>query len=130
MAGKSSKGKSKGKGKAELSPGAATVVAKEVQPLASATGLPDLVLKKAPISAPVEEEPAVETPVDDAAEAVAEAPEVESAAAVSEVTDGSEVTSTDEKKSSPDEAGSGNGDADGDGKGFGFDDSWISNSKL
>lgn len=120
MAGKSSKGKSKGKGKAESTPGAATVVAKEVHPLASATGLPDLVIKKAPAVASTIEQPAVETPKEDAAEAVAESPEVEAVAAVSEKTDESELTSIDEKKSNSDEAethdGSGNGDADGDGK--------------
>lgn len=45
MAGGSNKGKSKGKGKVASS----SVAAKEVQPLTSATGLPELVLKKTPV---------------------------------------------------------------------------------
>ena len=114
MAGKSGKGKGKGKGKSESAAVASTVV----QPLTSATGLPELVLKKAPAVPAAVEQLAVEAAVDDVAEALAESPKVDS-----EKTDGADVsgeTTVDEKKANSEEVeardGSGNGDADGEGK--------------
>ncbi|KAG0576037.1 hypothetical protein KC19_5G050100 [Ceratodon purpureus] len=111
MAGKSGKGKGKGKGKSESAAVASTVV----QPLTSATGLPELVLKKAPAVPAAVEQLAVEAAVDDVAEALAESPKVDS-----EKTDGADVsgeTTVDEKKANSEEVeardGSGNGDADG-----------------
>ena len=123
MAGKSSKVKGKAKGKSESAPDASTVASKEVQPLTGATGLPELVLKKVPAVPAAVEQLAVEAPKEDVAEALAQSPKVVSSAAVSEKTEGTDVseeTSGDEKKSNSEEAeardGTGNGDADGDGK--------------
>ena len=124
MAGKSSKGKGKGKGKSEFAPDAPTVASKEVQPLTGATGLPELVLKKAPSVPAAVEQLAVEAPNEDVAEALAESPEVETLAAVSEKTEGTDVSeesSGDEKKLNSEEVdardGTGNGNANSDGKG-------------
>lgn len=117
MAGKSSKGKGKVKGKSESASLASTVTSKEVQPLTGATGLPELVLKKAPAVPAAVEQLAVEAPKEDVAEALAEI-----SAVVSEKTEATGVSeeSADEKKSNSEEIetrdGSGNGDADGDGK--------------
>jgi len=118
MAGKSNKGKSKGKGKPE----SGSVVSKEVQPLTSATGLPELVLKKAPAVPAAVEKLAVEAPKEAVVEALIESPKVETSASVSEkmeITDVSEASS-DDAKSKPEEAETrdvnGDGEADGDGK--------------
>lgn len=114
MAGKSNKGKSKGKGKPE----SGSVASKEVQPLTSATGLPELVLKKAPAVPAAVEQLAVEAPKEVVAEALAESPKVETPASVSEKMEGTDVS--DDAKSKPEEAEprdvNGDGEADGDGK--------------
>jgi protein TIF31 len=122
MAGKSNKGKAKGKGKHDSGSAPPTVPSKEVQPLTGATGLPELVLKKAPAVPAAVEQLAVEAPKEEVAEALAESPKVETPAAISETVEGadvSEAASTEVKESKPEEAETHdvNGDGDGDGDG-------------
>lgn len=118
MAGKSTKGKSKGKGKSESSSADSSMASKEVQPLASATGLPELVLKKAPsVPASIKQLPA-EAPKQDVAEALAESSGVETSAAASEKTERSDESVEAEKKEKAESGetrdGNGAGDVDGD----------------
>lgn len=136
MAGKSSKGKSKGKGKPESGSVAPTVAAKEVQPLTSATGLPELVLKKAPAVPAAVEQLTVEAPKEAVAEALSESSEVETPAAVSEKMEGTDVSeaASDDAKSKTEEAETrdvnGDGEADGDGKAVEFLNFSISKGRL
>lgn len=122
MAGKTNKGKSKGKGKPESGSDAPAVASKEVQPLTSATGLPELVLKKAPAVPAAVEQLTVEAPDEAVAEALTESPKDETPAAVPENmegVDGSEAVS-DAAESKPEDAeardANGDAEADGDGK--------------
>lgn len=124
MAGKSNKGKAKGKSKPEAAPNAATVASKDVQPLKSATGLPELGLKSnpKPPAEPSAEQPIVEAPKEQNAETPAETLVEESPLSVPGKSEGSDVStgsSNEEKASkSPDmesRDGNGDGDADGDG---------------
>lgn len=96
------------------------MASKEVQPLASATGLPELVLKKAPsVPASIKQLPA-EAPKQDVAEALAESSGVETSAAASEKTERSDESVEAEKKEKAESGetrdGNGAGDVDGDGK--------------
>jgi len=122
MAGKAHKGKNKGKGK----PDSGSVASKEVQPLTSATGLPELVLKKAPAVPAAVDKLAVEAPKEAVAEALTEPPKVETASSLSDKTEisGLSEAGTDDAKSKSEEAetrdvngdGEADAEADGDGK--------------
>lgn len=122
MAGKANKGKNKGKGK----PDSGSVASKEVQPLTSATGLPELVLRKAPAVPAAVDKLAVEAPEEVVAEALTESREVKTASSLSEKTEpsGRSEAGSDDAKSKPEEAetrdvngdGEADGEADGDGK--------------